>query len=70
MPPWVLTMCDGRTEGAQDNAGCLGWALPQEDFKALSQMPTQIRNFDGSGFTSDKGPWHTYEELWDEKPVA
>ena len=54
----------------QDNAGCLGWALPQEDFRALSNFDYQARCFEGQGFLNEQGPWRTYEELWDEKKPA
>lgn len=53
----------------QENLGALGWELSEEDYKTLSNLK-QERVFGGSLAISEKGPWHNYEELWDEPKVA
>ncbi len=51
----------------QENLGALGWELSSEDFQAISNITEQMRYFEGAGmgYQAD-GPWHTYEELWNE----
>lgn len=54
----------------QENLGALDWKLSEEDYTTLSNLP-QERIFTGDGIAIDeKGPWHNYEELWDEPKVA
>ena len=43
-----------------------GWTLPQEDYDVLSSRKYQKKYFDGDFVISPKGPYHNYEELWDE----
>ena len=53
--------------GLQENLGAVGWKLSQDDFEAISNITSQMRYFEGSGLGySHEGPWHTYEELWNE----
>ncbi len=65
---WVLKL----ESGMQDNLGALGWELPEEHYNTLSSMEYQAKYFSGKGMAySDKGPWHTFEELWNEpRPEA
>lgn len=53
----------------QENLGCLGWELSDEDYNTLSNLH-QERIFGGDLAIDEKGPWRNYEELWDEPKAA
>lgn len=59
---------EGKSAAHQkDNLGSFGWALSSESYKTLSTLPYQAKYFTGQGMGySEKGPWHTFEELWNE----
>lgn len=51
----------------EENLGAVGWELSQDDFETISNITSQMRYFEGNGLGySPEGPWHTYEELWNE----
>jgi hypothetical protein len=50
----------------QDNAAVFDWELGEEDFRALSTLPTQQRMVDGSMWLKSEGPYRTLAHLWDE----
>lgn len=55
----------------RSNLAAGSWRLPEDDFKALSSLPTQMRMLDGSWLVSPEGPYRSLEELWDtEKEVT
>ncbi|DBA71946.1 hypothetical protein WJX79_005585 [Trebouxia sp. C0005] len=51
---------------SQDNQGAWGWTLPQEDYDVLSSKKFQLKYFDGGFVMNKKGPYKTYEDLWNE----
>lgn len=53
----------------QENLGALGWELSEEDYNTLSGL-SQERVFGGSLAVNEEGPWHNYEELWDEPKIT
>ena len=54
----------------QGNFGALNGTLSAVDFDSISNME-QTRYFTGAGWAvSDKGPWYTYRDLWDEDEPA
>ena len=53
----------------QENLGCLGWELTDEDYSTLSNLH-QERIFGGDLAIDEKGPWRNYEQLWDEPKAA
>lgn len=53
----------------QENIGCVGWELSDEDYQTLSSL-RQHRYFTGTLAMHEEGPWSKYEELWDEKDVS
>lgn len=48
----------------QENQGVWGWELDEADMDALSSIQPQIKYFEGD--FDPAGPYHNYEELWDE----
>ena len=50
----------------QDNQGAWGWSLSKEDYNALFSMNFQLKYFDGGFVMNTKGPYKTYEDLWNE----
>ncbi|XP_077214240.1 NAD(P)-linked oxidoreductase superfamily protein [Tasmannia lanceolata] len=54
-------------ERIKENIRVSGWEIPEEDFKALSSFPDQLRIFDGEDLFVNKseGPYKSVAELWD-----
>ena len=51
----------------QENLGAVDWELSPEDYDAIANITQQMRYFEGGGWAyQSEGPWHTYEELWNE----
>jgi len=42
------------------------WELPRDDYESLSSMEFQAKYFLGDENLSDQGPYHSYQDLWDE----
>jgi len=52
----------------RENIQVFGWKLPELDFQALSSLPEQKRELDGSElFVCADGPYKSVEELWDHE---
>jgi len=49
------------------NLDVLEWSIPKEDFERLSSFPHQQRMVNGKFLLNPKGPYTTFEDLWDEK---
>ena len=55
----------------QANINIFDFELSAEDQQKLSSFSYQAKCITGEGFGySEKGPWHTYEELWNEPEPA
>lgn len=54
----------------QEDLGVWGWELPRDDFETLSTMEFQCKYFDGHENFSEQGPYHKYQDLWDEPEPA
>lgn len=60
-----------NSQHQKNNFEALTGTLSQADFDKISSFEPQTRYFPGDGLAiSDKGPWHTYQELWDEPPPS